>query len=210
MIVSASTGPLCKSSENKSFSSFVDVILNNCRFIISPGLGNGKLGIAIFIYHYARAASRKEYEIHADHLIEDVVDGINRSIPCDFENGLTGIAWGVEYLVRNSFLEGNTDEILSEVDDVIMQSYNTSGTEGDLKKNDVGFDLYSHARERGSSINLIDLFSFIKKKTLTDDFLTVDKMIDPKNYGLFNGIAGAGLVTLYRTFKKSVYCNAVT
>lgn len=210
MIVSASTGPLCKSNDIKRLSSFVDVILNNCRFISSPGLGNGKLGIAIFIYNYARAASRKEYEIHADNLIEDVAAGINRSVPCDFENGLTGIAWGIEYLIRNSFLEGNTDDILSEVDEVIMQSHSTSGTERELKKNDVGFDLYSHARHGGSSISLTDLFSFIKKKTLTNDFLTVDNIIDPKNYGLFNGIAGAGLVTLYRTFNKSFCFNTIT
>jgi hypothetical protein len=210
MIVNTSTGPLCKSSENLRFSSFLDSILNNCMFISSPGLGNGKLGIAIFLYNYARAASSKEYEILGDDLIEDVVNGINSSVLCDFEDGLTGIAWGIEYLTRNGFLDGNTDDILSEVDVVIKNSQNNSGREQELKINDIGFDLYSNARQKGSSVSLFDLFSFIKNKTLTDDFFKVDRMTDPSNYGLFNGMAGAGLITLYRTFYKDIYFHAIT
>jgi hypothetical protein len=46
---------------------------------------------------------------------------LSTSSPYDFETGLAGIGWGIEYLVQNNFSEGNTDEILEVVDNKVFR-----------------------------------------------------------------------------------------
>ena len=47
-------------------------------------------------------------------LMEDIYNNINEEIPIDFETGLCGIGWGIEYLLQNKLVNGNSDEILAE------------------------------------------------------------------------------------------------
>ena len=88
------------------------------------GLINGNTGISIFFYHLARRTGNPEYEKIADELLDNVYLNISTSAPSDYENGLAGIGWGIEYLVQNNFAEGNTDEILEDVDNKVFRSLN--------------------------------------------------------------------------------------
>ena len=45
-----------------------NVLLLNASFIDNPGLLNGKMGIAIFFYHYSRYTKNKIYEDYAGEL----------------------------------------------------------------------------------------------------------------------------------------------
>jgi hypothetical protein len=94
----------------------------NAGFIENPGLLNGKIGIAIFFYNYARYSQNKIYENYAGELIDEIYEGIDASIPVNFENGQTGIGWAVEYLVKNGFVQADTDEVLSEIDNYVSRS----------------------------------------------------------------------------------------
>ncbi len=87
-----------------------NVLLLNASFLDNPGLLNGKMGIAIFCYHYSRYSKNKIYEDYAGELVDEIYEEINTSTPVDFENGLTGIGWGIEYLVKNGFVQADTDE----------------------------------------------------------------------------------------------------
>ena len=93
-----------------------NVLLLNASFIDNLGLLNGKMGIAIFFYHYARYTDNKVYSNYAGELIDEIYEEINKNTPIDFANGLTGIGWGIEYLVKNGFVEADTDVALSEMD----------------------------------------------------------------------------------------------
>ena len=97
-------------------------LLLNAGFIENPGLLNGKIGIAIFFYNYARYNQNKIYENFAGELIDEIYEGIDASIPVNFENGQTGIGWAVEYLVKNGFVQADTDEVLSEIDNYVSRS----------------------------------------------------------------------------------------
>jgi hypothetical protein len=74
------------------------------------------MGISIFFFHLARKTSNRIYEDYAGELIDEIYEEINLNTPCDFENGLAGIGWGIEYLVQSGFIEADTDEVLEEFD----------------------------------------------------------------------------------------------
>lgn len=86
------------------------------------GLMNGNTGLCVFYYHLFRNTNNTEYEQLADDLLDKIFANLSISAYSDFENGLAGIGWGVEYLVQNGFAEGDTDEILEEVDNKVFKA----------------------------------------------------------------------------------------
>jgi lantibiotic modifying enzyme len=84
------------------------------------GLLNGKMGIAIFFYHYSRYTGNMLYRDFAGELIDDIYADVNMDIPFDFENGFCGIGWGILHLFEEKFVDANVDEVLSEMDQNIM------------------------------------------------------------------------------------------
>lgn len=85
------------------------------------GLCHGKMGVAIFLYHYAQFTSNKTIAGFADELLEEIIDEIHDELPIDFANGYCGIGWSIEYLLHNRFVEGTSNEILTDIDRKIME-----------------------------------------------------------------------------------------
>ena len=81
-----------------------------------PGLLNGKIGQAIFFFHYAAFTGHKAYETYALQLIDDMVKLIHSKTPIDYTGGLTGIGSGVEYIVQNGYIDADSDEVLEEIE----------------------------------------------------------------------------------------------
>jgi hypothetical protein len=54
-------------------------------------------------------------------LIDEIYKEIHRDIPLNFRDGLCGIAWGLEYLMRNHFVKANPDAVLEESDKRIRE-----------------------------------------------------------------------------------------
>ena len=104
-----------------------NTLLLNASFIGNIGLLHGKMGISICFYHLARQTKNRIYEDYAGELIDEIYEEITANTPVDFENGLAGIGWGIEYLVQNGFIEADTDEVLEEFDNRIFKEliYNT-------------------------------------------------------------------------------------
>lgn len=84
-------------------------------------LFSGKMGIALFFYLYSRYTDNCWYEDFAGELLDDVCCSLYTSLPVTFADGLCGIGWGIEYLKKQGFIEGNTDEILVDIDRKIME-----------------------------------------------------------------------------------------
>ena len=83
----------------------------------SHGL-NGKIGMAILFYEYSRLYNDKLFQLYAEELLDPVLDSLN-SESLTIQDGLSGIAWGIVYLHKKRFIEGNIREILSEVDEYL-------------------------------------------------------------------------------------------
>ena len=93
----------------------------NCSFLGDLSLFHGRIGIILFFAHYARATQSKHYEDFAGYLLDELYEEIHEDLPVNLENGLCGIGWGIEYLVQQGFMEGDTDEILADIDRKVME-----------------------------------------------------------------------------------------
>jgi hypothetical protein len=85
------------------------------------GLMHGNIGMSIFFYHLSRNTNNPDYENIADDLLDKAFENMTTSTSVDFENGLAGIGWGIEYLIQNKFADGITDEILEEADNKVFR-----------------------------------------------------------------------------------------
>jgi len=112
-----------RNSKNRS-QRIINVLLLNASFIDNLGLMHGKMGIAIYFFHLARETKTQIYEDYAGELIDEIYEEITVTTPLDFENGLAGIGWGIEYLVQNGFLEADTDEVLEDFDNRLQPARN--------------------------------------------------------------------------------------
>ena len=52
----------------------------------------------------------------AERLLDSLICSMTADIPDNYAEGLAGIGTAIEYLLQNGFIEGNADEILSEID----------------------------------------------------------------------------------------------
>ena len=85
------------------------------------GLLDGKMGIALVLAHYARCSRKKNIEHAADFLVENVMNQLTTTVSIDFANGLSGIGWGIEYLIQNNYMKGCGADILQNIDERIIQ-----------------------------------------------------------------------------------------
>ena len=89
-------------------------LLFRSKALTDVTLFKGQLGIAIIFYEYSRNVQDPLFERLADEQIEPVLTiPDNLSVGMD---GLCGIGWGITYLFRHGFVEGDLDEILLAVD----------------------------------------------------------------------------------------------
>ncbi|MDR3046572.1 MAG: hypothetical protein LBU51_03035 [Bacteroidales bacterium] len=95
------------------------LLLKSC-FLRDLGLFHGKMGISLFFYHYSQYTANPVYSDFAGDLLDDIWKNIHNRMPDTFESGLTGLAWGIEYLIQNNFVSGNGNEICEEIDERVM------------------------------------------------------------------------------------------
>ena len=99
----------------------VDHWLQNGLFLEDNGLWNGKLGLSLFFYLLSRQTGNLWFKEFADELLDWICDHLSNQLPVRFADGLCGIGWGIEWLRAAGFIEGDTDEILEEVDRAVME-----------------------------------------------------------------------------------------
>lgn len=80
------------------------------------GLLTGQTGMMIVLARYARLKGQEAIDAVADALFDRIVRRAARSSDIGFGTGLSGICWGVEYLVQQGLLEGPADDICKEAD----------------------------------------------------------------------------------------------
>ncbi len=87
------------------------------------GLAYGKMGIALYLYQQSKKSSQKELnEDLAEELVQEVYESISEKFPLNLLNGLCGIGIGLNYLIKQSYLEGDIDTILEDIDNLIFQN----------------------------------------------------------------------------------------
>lgn len=169
-------------SARTKLEEITDMLLQELPNMKNAGLLNGKMGISLFFYHLARETESSEHHDMAGKLIDEVYEEVNANrLPPDFANGLAGIAWGIEYLVQNEFVDAETDLILSDVDDKIYQFITTTrdlplGIESGM----MGYMLYLHSRLNGNAQDSEDMSTLIFNRLLIDLINRLGSAIEEK------------------------------
>lgn len=111
------------------------------------GLYYGKTGLTIAYYLMYSVLGKKNYVEKARSLVDDLGDNINNAQELNFENGLSGIGWGIEWLVQNKFIDANTNDILEEFDDELYKTVVfAKSLDLSLSKGTIGKAMYFYKR----------------------------------------------------------------
>lgn len=90
-------------------------------FCQEQGLWKGKMGMSVFFFLLSRHTANHWYEEFAGELLDDVCNNLSQYCSVTFDEGFCGIGWAIEFLKKEGFVEGDTDEILEEVDKMVME-----------------------------------------------------------------------------------------
>lgn len=112
------------SNRDSLLQSIANIIhMSADKFLSDYGINknqlNGKMSCILFFFNYYRYCGNKYYERIAEDFLDDIFNFVCTSkIPAKFNgfNGLLGIAWGIEYLSQNKFVDADTDEVLKDIE----------------------------------------------------------------------------------------------
>lgn len=113
--------------------------------LLGHGLVDGNMGMAVVLYEYARYSG----DTRAEKMAEGLLDNIFSAPPSDVSlaQGVAGIGIGVNHLLRNGFIEGSGDEILSDIDDMVFKCVaDNDRMPLDLMTGKTGYLLYYYLR----------------------------------------------------------------
>ena len=93
----------------KDLAQIADMLLINGTLTECPGLVHGKMGIVVFFFHYARYTGNELFADYAMDLFSEMLNQIHVNSPADYSKGLAGMGVGIDYLIRNDFLNAEDD-----------------------------------------------------------------------------------------------------
>ena len=72
----------------QNMSQITDMLLLNGTLTECPGLVHGKMGIAIFFFHYSKYSGNELFADYAMDLIDEMLNQIHVNSPADYEKGI--------------------------------------------------------------------------------------------------------------------------
>ncbi|MDR1518413.1 MAG: hypothetical protein LBS52_10100 [Dysgonamonadaceae bacterium] len=106
---------------NDILQTIANLLYINQHKIKNVGLLNGKMGIAIFLYHYAHYKKQNAYEELADDFIGEIFDNkMNNVRHPNFSEGISGLIWGINYLNENKFIEMEDNAISEDLEKFLL------------------------------------------------------------------------------------------
>lgn len=126
-----------------------NTILCNYSMTTTPNLVNGRMGVCLFLYEYARLTGIKEYEDIADDMIDLILKILHKGQNEENISSLSGIGVGVIYLITHQFLE-DTDEhdSLEEVDKFLQKTIETSKVPSEMVVQSALYFIYRYVHYR--------------------------------------------------------------
>ena len=106
-------------TQNKVLQSIANALSMYVYHIDSNGLVNGKMGIMLYLYRYYRHVQEAYYEVFAGELLDGMLK-VSRSLPAGFEDGIAGVGWGVDWLMKHGYVEGDPNRVLKPIDDRLL------------------------------------------------------------------------------------------
>lgn len=99
----------------KSLDKIIETLIINDTLTDQPKLFYGMPGIAIFFFHYTRHTCNGLFQDYAFDLFGVIIEEIYHDNPVDYERSIAGIGTGIDYLIRDNYLEAD-DDIFNDLD----------------------------------------------------------------------------------------------
>lgn len=109
----------------KKITQIADTFYREKEIPYFPGLYRGKIGIAVFLCHYASWSQQQMYNDFAFDLIEEAQRQMKGKSPVNFPYGLSGMGTGIAYMIQNNYFDANSDEILEDFDNILSRHMST-------------------------------------------------------------------------------------
>lgn len=93
----------------KDLQQITDMLILNGTLTECPGLVHGKIGIAIFFFHYAQYTNNMLFADYAMDLIDEILNQLHVNSQANYKKGIAGIGVGFDYMIRNNFLDIEDD-----------------------------------------------------------------------------------------------------
>ena len=151
----------------------------------SPGLFHGKMGLAIYFFALARKTNSSDHQSQTEKIIEEVYNEAGKvTFPVDFENGLSGIAWGLCYLIKNDYVNADPDEILEDVDDRIFSYLNENMEKLPLgiSQGLLGYLVYYTYRLENAGDSGDQVIQYIHSRVVTDILNRLTQLIEEEKF----------------------------
>ena len=107
--------------QNKTLERIVRHLIIYSASLDNIGLMNGKMGIALFFYHLHNITKNENHLRFANELTQHIMSKLDYKIPRTFFDGLIGIAWGFDHLIRNHFIDFEDEDILEDLDKALLE-----------------------------------------------------------------------------------------
>jgi|GEM_PF-703661 len=202
--------PLLSSIEKQKVEGY----LNKIEMIISHhyaktktlGLFAGQSGISLYLFNYFKLTNNSIFEDLAYEILENIANKIKEtSSNYSFVSGLCGIGWFIEYLAQNQFIENNTEELLSDIDDLFKNSiFNL--LDFSLTNGMISYGMYFLSRiTNPDNINLAQKEILVHIVNYLDCFLPEDisEANEPENLTIQQGYL-AVIPFLCQTYKANI------
>ena len=188
----------------------------------SIGLADGRMGLCIYFYYISRICKSKDHIQKAELLMGEIFEPIAKMKVFDIKTGLAGIGLGIDYLVENEYVEGDINDILEDVDDILFKQMCSSEIKGN---NDISLQLqllyYFTVRLKKQNKNseneyffreiIIDAINFVSEK-LYSLFLEEPLFFSMDNTSIMSLLVLSHSCELYkdkirRIFKEISFCS---
>lgn len=97
-------------------------LMLNAYFNPDLGLFHGQMGTVLAMSEYSKYSNNEVYFDVASCLLDNIAGKMHKNLLFSFASGLSGIGWGIEYLIQYGFVEGESVKICKEIDRKIMET----------------------------------------------------------------------------------------
>jgi len=106
-------------------NEYLQKIANICIMSSSDadniGFLSGKMGTILFLYHYSRYSENRVYEEIADSELDGICENLDVRLPINIPDGIAGIGYAVNHLIKYRFAESDDDDFFSDVENLIFR-----------------------------------------------------------------------------------------
>lgn len=107
----------------------------------------GKLGRAILLLNVYQSTKDQNLRENAELMLEEIADKASDCRDLSYDKGLSGIGVGMEYILQQHYIDGDSDDVLSDIDNSMIKAINLRTFDHlDLDDGILGIAYYMYTR----------------------------------------------------------------